>query len=78
MTNHPNRGRDSKSGNPTSAEIRAAREGAGLSQTEAAALIDSALRSWQDWESGRRRMHPAFWRLFLIETHVVQPRNHHP
>ena len=53
---------------PTPAQIRAARERAGLTQTQAAARVYAKLRSWQDWEAGKRRMHPAFWRLFLIQT----------
>jgi DNA (cytosine-5)-methyltransferase 1 len=53
---------------PTPANIRAAREAAGLTQTQAAALIHSALRSWQQWEAGDRSMHPAFWELFSIKA----------
>lgn len=48
---------------PSPAEIRAAREAAGLTQSQAAALVHSGLRSWQQWESGGRKMHPAFWEL---------------
>lgn len=64
MTNHPNRGQRGASSNPSPAEIIAAREAAGLTQTAAAGLIHSGLRSWQQWEAGDRRMHPAFWDLF--------------
>lgn len=49
---------------PAPAEIRAAREAAGLTQTAAARLIYCSLRGWQDWEAGMRRMHPAMWELF--------------
>ncbi len=49
---------------PTPAVIRAERERYGLTQTQAAQLVYSALRSWQDWEAGQRRMHPALWELF--------------
>lgn len=52
------------SSSPTPAEVRAAREAAGLTQTEAGAVIYCSLRGWQDWESGARRMHPAFFELF--------------
>jgi putative transcriptional regulator len=71
--NHPNRGRGrSSTSNPTPAEIRAARERAGLTQTEAAAKIRGNLRSWQNWESDEnavehRRMHPGLFELFLIK-----------
>lgn len=50
--------------NPNPADIRAAREAAGLTQTAASSLIYCGLRAWQQWESGERRMHPAFWRLW--------------
>lgn len=50
--------------NPTPDEIRAARKAAGLTQTEAARLVFASLISWQKWEAGDRRMHPAFWELF--------------
>lgn len=53
--------------NPSPAEIRAAREAAGLSQTEAASLIYAGLRGWQEWEAGNRKMHPGLWKLFRIE-----------
>ncbi len=69
MINHPNRSRSpTAAANPTPEAIKAAREAAGLSQTEAGALIYSGLRSWQHWEAGERRMHPAMWELFLLKT----------
>lgn len=66
VSNHPNRSRhgDNPARNPRPDEIRAAREAAGLTQTEAAELIYCQLRGWQDWEGGQRRMHPAFWELW--------------
>jgi len=66
MSNHPNRSRRSPSAarNPKPEEIRAAREAAELTQTEAALLIHSTLRTWQDWEAGIARMHPALWEDF--------------
>lgn len=65
MANHPNRSkRAGPAANPRPAEIVALRESAGLTQTQAAELIYCSLRGWQDWESGARRMHPAFWELF--------------
>lgn len=68
MSNHPNRSRDgSPSRNPTPAEVRAAREAAGLSQTVAADLVHTTCRTWQQWEAGDRRMHPAFWELFNLK-----------
>ncbi|MBB2915869.1 helix-turn-helix domain-containing protein [Cupriavidus alkaliphilus] len=55
---------------PTPEKIRAARERAGLTQTQAGALLHVNLRSWQKWEGGERAMHLAFWELFLLKTGV--------
>ena len=55
-------------GSPSPAAMLAARKAAGLTQNAAAEKCLSALRSWQDWECGKRRMHPAIWQVFLIAT----------
>lgn len=69
MTNHPNRSRRANpAANPTPEEIRAARIAAGLTQREAAALIYATQSAWEDWEQGRRRMHPGLFELFLIKV----------
>lgn len=68
MSNHPNRGPQGPSSNPTKSEIRAAREAAGLTQTQAADMVRSTCRAWQQWEAGDRRMHPAFWELFNLKV----------
>lgn len=67
MTNHPNRSKRAphSARNPAPDQIRRAREAAGLTQTQAAALIYCTLSAWQRWEAGERSMHPAFWELFL-------------
>jgi DNA (cytosine-5)-methyltransferase 1 len=57
----------------TPKQIVARREAAGLTQTQAASLVHSALSSWQHWEAepgttSHRQMHLAFWELFLIKT----------
>lgn len=31
-------------------------------------IINCQLRGWQDWEAGKRRMHPALWELWRIKT----------
>jgi len=67
VTNHPNRSRASPARNPPPAEIRAAREAAGITQTQAGALVHASLRNWQQWEAGDRRMHPGLWELFNIK-----------
>lgn len=69
MTNHPNRSRRANpAAKPTPEEIRAARIAAGLTQREAAALIYATQSAWEDWEQGRRRMHPGLFKLFLIKV----------
>ena len=71
MTSHPNRCAGSPARNPTPEEVRAAREAAGLSQTQAARLIYCTLRGWQEWEAGNRRMHPAFFELFRAKSKIA-------
>jgi DNA (cytosine-5)-methyltransferase 1 len=56
---------------PAPKDIRTARVAAGLTQTEAAALVHAGLKTWQNWESetGEGRKIPlASWDLFLIKT----------
>jgi putative transcriptional regulator len=57
---------------PTLKQIRSARKKAGLTQTQAAELIYSTQRTWQDWESEivPTKMHPAFFELFKIKTKI--------
>lgn len=57
------------SNSPTPEEIKTLRENAGLTQTEAAKLVGSKLRSWQNWEapansSEYRRIKSSTWDLF--------------
>lgn len=79
MVSHPNRptkdGTRKPGATPTPAEIREARDAAGLTQTEAARLIYSTLRAWQEWETEQkpdstagRRMHPGLFELFQLKT----------
>lgn len=56
---------------PTPAQIRAAREAAGLTQAAAAEVVYATLRTWQNWEASGaagRAMHPAIWELWLMKT----------
>jgi len=55
-------------GYPTPLEIRAARKLLGISQAEAALMVHSTCRVWQQWEAGDRKMHPAFWELFRVKA----------
>lgn len=53
---------------PQASEIKALRLEYGLSQTAAAELLMSTLRTYQNWEGGDtpsgRPMHPLFWAYF--------------
>jgi DNA-binding transcriptional regulator YiaG len=51
----------------TQQQLKAVRKRAGLTQTEAASLIYSKLRTWQDWEAQATRMHPAILELFMLK-----------
>ena len=53
---------------PDPATIKATRISAGLTQTQAGELIGGSLRAWQDYEYGKRRMHPGLWELFEIKS----------
>lgn len=59
---------------PIPEEIKDSRLHAGLSQTAAAKVVFATLSSWQQWEydgddqTRRRRMHPAFYELFMMKT----------
>lgn len=68
IPNPPSRGRGAAARNPAANEIRAAREAASLSQAAAGELVHTTCRVWQQWEAGDRRMHPAFWELFLLKS----------
>lgn len=77
--NHPNRSWPKiQAGNPSTDEIIGARIRVGLTQQQAAEIVLSGLRTWQQWEAGDRRMHPALFALFLLKTGqeklIVDPR----
>ena len=67
MTNHPNRGRRVGGSRPDPGEVRAAREVAGDTQTEAAETIYATVRTWQNWESGIRQMPAAALELYRLK-----------
>ena len=48
--------------------IKSARVAAGFTQTQAAAIVHSSRRRWQEWEAGQHRMHPGLWELFALKT----------
>lgn len=49
---------------PTPQDIIKARNNARITQTQAAAIVQASLRTWQNWESGATKMRPALWELF--------------
>lgn len=65
-------------------------QGITAAQDHCAAMVHTSRRSWQQWERGERRMHPAFWELALIkrpgakhgfrsdQSREVGPRNEKP
>jgi putative transcriptional regulator len=52
---------------PSPEQIKQARKDAGLTQSQAASLIYSKLRTWQHWETGDRPMHPGLFELFTLK-----------
>lgn len=55
-------------GNPTGADLKAARTAAGLTQTQAAEMCHRSQRGWQKMESGERETDPAIYELLLLKT----------
>ena len=53
---------------PTPSDLKAFRLGAGLTQTEAGAIVGAALRTWQSWEAGDRKIPSAKWELFFLKV----------
>lgn len=51
-------------------ELKLFREKLGLTQNQAASMVHSSLRAWQQWESGKRQMHPAIRELFMIKAKI--------
>lgn len=61
---------------PKPAAIRRARRVAGLTQTQAAELVHTTCRVWQQWEAGDYKMHPAFFELFMIKLNLKRSSGH--
>lgn len=56
---------------PTAEQVREARLAAGLTQTEAGALVWFSEVAWAQWEAGRRPMHPCVWWAFQQRASVL-------
>jgi DNA-binding transcriptional regulator YiaG len=74
MTNHPARNKRAaqRGPHPSPAEITQAREAAEHTQAEAAACILVSVRTWQDYEQGRRKMAPALWEYYCLQVAYPQ------
>jgi DNA (cytosine-5)-methyltransferase 1 len=48
------------------------RDGLGITAAQdlCAEMLHTSRRSWQQWERGERKMHPAFWELAQYKTRV--------
>ena len=61
---------------PTQDQVKQVREsvqssldlGITAAQDWCAAALHTKRRPWQQWETGARAMHPAFWELLTIKT----------
>ena len=53
---------------PTPSDLKSSRITAGLTQTEAGTLVGAALRTWQSWEAGDRKMPAPKWELFCMKV----------
>ena len=53
---------------PTPSALKAFLLGADLTQTEAGALVGAALRTWQSWEAGDRKIPEAKWELLCLKV----------
>lgn len=64
---------------PTSAQVKKVREavqaskaiGITAAQNWCAGALHTSLRAFQQWETGARGMHPAFWELLMIKTALI-------
>lgn len=59
----------------TPSEIKSRRKAAGLTQSEAAALVHCHVNVWQKYEYGTLNMIPCRWELFCLKTAGLIPTN---
>ena len=68
--------------NPQPAQVRELREsvqhkreiGITAAQHLCADMLHTSQRAWRQWETGDRKMHPAFWELAQIKSNVDELR----
>ena len=71
---------------PTPEQVKQAREsvqaqsklGITAAQDWCAAALHTSRRSFQQWETGTRGMHPAFWELLTIKTALIAHKSKNP
>jgi DNA-binding transcriptional regulator YiaG len=63
-----------KLNNPTRQDLKDLRSCYHLTQTEAAVLALSSLRTWQYWERGEHVMHRAIWQYLQIVARALARR----
>jgi hypothetical protein len=75
---HPNRSKRTMSPSvwPKPEEVKQAREGAGLTPKQAAALVHTSANAWEKWEAAAtsdaaKRMHPSTWELFQAKIEIM-------
>jgi putative transcriptional regulator len=69
------RGPPAPKGKPKDAKaLAAARESSGLAQAQAADVLGISVRTWQEWEQGRRPVPGMALELFKIKTGQVKAR----
>lgn len=57
-------------------ELVQIRKSLNFTQSEAAEIVHVSQRTWQQWELGKRKMHPAFSELFKLKTkYTYKPMN---
>jgi DNA-binding transcriptional regulator YiaG len=52
---------------PTATEIKQRRLDSGLSQVEAARMVQVTVSTWRAWEYGQNPMPPGYWELFGLK-----------
>ena len=71
---------------PTPEQVKQVREavqasfdlGITAAQDWCAAALHTKRRPWQQWETGDRAMHPAFWELLTIKTALIAHKSKNP
>lgn len=57
---------------PKPGDIKAQRLAHGHTQAQAAELVYMPARTWQKWEAGDNRMHPAAWELYRLKCAMLK------